>query len=114
MLTEFSNLGSSSSIPILQSEPACSSSEPARRSFLDAAQIKYQQTRVFHWNEIARKLETWTGWGGYYHRRLTQLYQSLVSPGQSVLEFGCSRGDLLAALNPASGVGVDFSEEMIR
>ena len=80
----------------------------------DAAQIKYQQARLLHWNEVARKLETWTGWGGYYHRRLTQVYQSLVAPGQSVLELGCGRGDLLAALKPALGVGVDFSEEMIR
>ena len=79
-----------------------------------AAQIKYQQARLLHWNEVARNLETWTSWGGYYHRRLTQVYQSLVPPGQSVLELGCGRGDLLAALKPALGVGVDFSEEMIR
>ena len=79
-----------------------------------AAQIKYQQTRLIHWNEVARKLETWTGWGGYYHRRLTQIYQSFVAPGQSILELGCARGDLLAALRPALGIGVDFSEEMIR
>src|SRR5215813_4206232 len=78
-----------------------------------AAQIKYQQARVRHWNEVARQLETWTGWGGCYHRRLTQVYQSLVPPGQSVLELGCARGDLLAALKPALGIGVDFSEEMI-
>jgi ubiquinone/menaquinone biosynthesis C-methylase UbiE len=79
-----------------------------------AAQIKYQQARLLHWDEVARNLETWTSWGGYYHRRLTQVYQSLVAPGQSVLELGCGRGDLLAALKPALGVGVDFSEEMIR
>lgn len=79
-----------------------------------AAQIKYQQARLLHWNEVARNLETWTSWGGYYHRRLTQVYQSLVAPGQSVLELGCGRGDLLAALKPTLGVGVDFSEEMIR
>ena len=79
-----------------------------------AAQIKYQQARLLHWNEVARNLETWTSWGGYYHRRLTQVYQSLIAPGQSVLELGCGRGDLLAALKPALGVGVDFSEEMIR
>src|SRR5690348_5580075 len=67
-------------------------------SCLDGAQIRYQQARLRHWNEVARKLETWTGWGGYYHRRLTEVYQSLVSPGQSVLELGCASGDLLAAL----------------
>ncbi len=83
-------------------------------STVDEAQIKYQQARLHHWNEVARKQETWTGWGGYYHRRLTQVYQSLIAPGQSVLELGCAGGDLLAALKPASGVGVDFSEEMIR
>src|SRR5215467_12557575 len=82
-------------------------------SSLDEAQVRYGQARRLHWNQVARKLETWTGWGGYYHRRLTQVYQSLVSPGQSVLELGCARGDLLAALKPAMGVGVDFSEEMI-
>jgi ubiquinone/menaquinone biosynthesis C-methylase UbiE len=83
-------------------------------SSVDAAQNKYQKARLYHWNEVARKLENWTGWGGYYHRRLTQVYQSLVSPGQSVLELGCARGDLLAALKPAFGVGMDFSEEMIQ
>jgi SAM-dependent methyltransferase len=84
-------------------------------SSADAAQIKYQRARLLHWNEVARNPETWTSWGGYYyHRRLTQVYQSLVAPGQSVIELGCGRGDLLAALKPALGVGVDFSEEMIR
>ena len=82
-------------------------------STVDASRNNYQQARLRHWNDVARKLETWTGWGGYYHRRLTQVYQSLVPPGQSVLELGCGRGDLLAALKPARGVGVDFSEGMI-
>jgi SAM-dependent methyltransferase len=31
-----------------------------------------------------------------------------------VLELGCGTGELLSALNPRRGVGVDFSEEMIR
>src|SRR6266702_2703725 len=72
-------------------------------SCVDAARIKYQKARLLHWNEIARKLENWTGWGGYYHRRLIQVYQSLVAPGKSVLELGCARGDLLAALKPGKG-----------
>ncbi len=83
-------------------------------SSIDAGQSEYQRARRRHWNEVARNLETRTSWGGHYHRRLIQVYQSLVAPGQSVLELGCAHGDLLAALNPALGVGVDFSEEMIR
>ena len=83
-------------------------------SSVDAAAIKYQQDRVLHWNGVARELKRWRNWGRYYHRRLTQVYQSLVSPGQSVLDLGCAHGGLLAALKPAVGIGVDFSEEMVR
>jgi ubiquinone/menaquinone biosynthesis C-methylase UbiE len=86
---------------------------PFNRS-IDAAQTKYQKARQLHWNEVARELEIRTGWGGYYHRRLIEVYQFLVAPGQSILELGCGRGDLLAALKPDLGVGVDFSEEMLR
>lgn len=35
--------------------------------------------------------------------------QFLIPPGKRVLELGCGRGDLLAALQPSYGVGVDFS-----
>jgi ubiquinone/menaquinone biosynthesis C-methylase UbiE len=94
--------------------PGHSTTTNSFSSSIDAAQSRYQQARVHHWAEVARKQETWVGWGAYYHRRLTQVYQSLVAPGQSVLELGCARGDLLAALKPASGIGVDFSEEMIQ
>ena len=33
----------------------------------------------------------------------------LVPPGKRVLELGCGRGELLSALEPSYGVGVDFS-----
>ena len=114
-LAEGTNLNARVDVTVNGEEHWCSrTTTPAFDTSVDAAQIKYQQARVDHWNEVARKSETWRGWGGYYHRRLTEVYQSLVSPGQSVLELGCGRGDLLAALKPASGVGVDFSAEMIR
>src|ERR1700686_5918118 len=32
----------------------------------------------------------------------------LIPPGKRVLELGCGRGQLLAALKPSYGVGVDF------
>ena len=37
----------------------------------------------------------------------------LIPPGKRVLELGCGRGDLLAALEPSYGVGVDFSPKAI-
>jgi SAM-dependent methyltransferase len=48
----------------------------------------------------------------FYQRLLHKHYTFLVPPGQSVLEVGCSLGDLLAAVKPARGVGVDFSSKM--
>jgi len=80
----------------------------------ETAQMRYSQSRMNHWDTIACQMDSWTGWGSYYHRRLTQVYQSLIAPGLRVLEVGCGQGDLLAALKPAVGVGVDFSREMIR
>jgi len=53
-------------------------------------------------------------WAWLYYRRLTEIFKFLVSPGQKVLEIGCGRGDLLAALDPSPGLGVDFSSEMIH
>jgi SAM-dependent methyltransferase len=41
------------------------------------------------------------------------LYSLLISPGLSVIEIGCGRGDLLASVKPTHGLGVDFSPEMI-
>ena len=37
----------------------------------------------------------------------------LIPPGKRVLELGCGRGDLLAALQPSYGVGVDFGARTI-
>lgn len=37
----------------------------------------------------------------------------LVPPGKRILELGCGRGDLLAALKPSYGVGVDFSARLL-
>ena len=81
---------------------------------LTEAQERYRAARLHHWDGVARQLETWKGLGGSYHQRLRCVYRSLVSPGQSVLEIGCARGDLLAELQPDNGVGVDFSPQMIN
>jgi SAM-dependent methyltransferase len=48
-----------------------------------------------------------------YHKLLHKYFKFLVPPGSRVLELGCGLGDLLAAVNPARGVGVDFSPAMI-
>jgi ubiquinone/menaquinone biosynthesis C-methylase UbiE len=79
----------------------------------DLSKDAYQQARIKHWDVVANKRDHWRGAGSWYHRRLNQIYQFLITPGQRVLEIGCGIGDLLAELQPARGVGVDFSPEMI-
>lgn len=81
---------------------------------INDAFLKYQQTRKDHCDANAQKMDSWKGLGGYYHDRLAQVYRFLVTPGQRVLEIGCGRGDLLASLAPSFGMGIDFSEEMIK
>src|SRR6478752_3877712 len=51
--------------------------------------------------------------GRYYQQLLRRYYAFWVPPGLNVLEVGCSLGDLLAAVKPARGLGVDFSQAMI-
>jgi ubiquinone/menaquinone biosynthesis C-methylase UbiE len=68
----------------------------------------YRDQRIAYWNSYTRRSSS-----NYYHRRLTEIYQFLIPPGQRVLELGCGEGDLIAALKPSTGVGVDFSPEMI-
>jgi SAM-dependent methyltransferase len=80
----------------------------------DPAESVYRAQRAAHWDSVARKRDRWAGWGGAYHRRLHRVYRSLVSPGLRVLEVGCATGELLAAVQPARGVGLDLSDEMLQ
>src|SRR6185503_20462823 len=81
---------------------------------VDLAEERSRGERRAHWDAVARRWERRRGLGGAYHRRLERVYGFLVPPGSRVLELGCGRGDLLMALRPASGVGVDFSPETLR
>ncbi|TAM45210.1 MAG: glycosyltransferase [Acidobacteria bacterium] len=80
----------------------------------DAARERYAAARIEHWDAVARTLDSRRGLGGGYHRRLAEVYRSLIPEGRRVIEIGCGEGDLLAALAPSFGVGIDFSGEMVR
>jgi SAM-dependent methyltransferase len=63
----------------------------------------YEQRAAFRLRESSR----------YYQRLLRRYYAFWVPPGLRVLELGSSLGDLLAAVKPGRGVGVDFSPAMV-
>src|SRR5688572_21130650 len=48
-----------------------------------------------------------------YLAELIRRYRFYIEPGARVLEIGVGTGDLLAALQPSRGVGVDISAEML-
>src|SRR4029077_63592 len=50
---------------------------------------------------------------GYFHRCLTRVVAHHVLPDSRVLDIGCGSGDMLSALRPAYGVGIDISSKAI-
>jgi SAM-dependent methyltransferase len=78
----------------------------------DKAYLQFQERRRRFWDDHALDLDTPPA--TYYHDRLEQVYRHLVPVGSSVIELGSGDGDLLAALEPKRGVGVDFSPQNVE
>ncbi|NMB53709.1 MAG: glycosyltransferase [Leptolinea sp.] len=89
-------------------------SEIKAKQTVDKPEYLYREARRAHNDATARGLDGWKGAGGYYHRRIHDVFKFLVAPEQKILELGCGQGDLIAALKPSLGIGLDFSTEMIR
>jgi len=56
----------------------------------------------------------WRKKNRYYYRWLDRTYAHNVRPGSRVLHVGCEAGDLLAAVEPAYGFGIDPDEKAIE
>lgn len=67
-----------------------------------------------YFDSIAMRWDRWQGHNRFYHQNIKQLIQFLVPVRASVLELGCATGDLLQAVQPSVGVGIDMSSEMVR
>jgi ubiquinone/menaquinone biosynthesis C-methylase UbiE len=75
---------------------------------------EYNAMRINHWDQIAEHVDVWRPWNKYYHHRLAEIYRFLIPPGTRVLELGSGSGDLLSAVKPSCGVGVDFSRQVVE
>jgi len=67
-----------------------------------------------YFNSIASQRKRWKKRRKYYNRSLEKYFSFIIPAGSRVLEIGCGTGELLHAVKPAYGVGIDFSEEMIK
>lgn len=77
------------------------------------AEQEYTMRRKAHWARLALGKVKPGHFARAYRKRLEVVFRHLIPRGSKVLELGCGRGDLLAAVGPEEGVGVDFCEEYI-
>ena len=66
-----------------------------------------------HIDAEAAKRAQWLKRAAFLHQEDLLYLKFLIPEGARVLELGCGTGDLLAALRPSFGVGVDFSDATI-
>src|SRR5438105_14767811 len=67
-----------------------------------------------YFDAFAPVREQWRNRNFGYHAELERCYRYYIPSGASVLEVGCGTGDLLAALLPSRGLGIDVSPKMIE
>lgn len=67
-----------------------------------------------HFDEIVNDYDKWKRKNSYYHETIKSFVRRQIRPGSSVLEVGCGTGDILAAVQPGQGMGIDISPEMVR
>lgn len=76
--------------------------------------MNHTQTISKHYDQLAAKRDHYRSSHAYYYSLLNQEYQYFIPKNKKILEVGCGTGDLLKALEPLVGVGVDLSPEMIK
>ncbi|HEV8037527.1 MAG TPA: glycosyltransferase [Bryobacteraceae bacterium] len=76
--------------------------------------LEFSRHRREYWDSVARSLDHSPRIRAYYRQRLIEIYRFLIPPGMRVLELGCGEGNLLAAVRPREGVGIDLSPLMIE
>jgi SAM-dependent methyltransferase len=62
----------------------------------------------------AQESDRWRRMNRYYYEEVERIVRFHVPRGMSVLEIGCGTGDLLAALAPSRGVGIDISPKALE
>lgn len=74
--------------------------------------IKHEKIKYF--NSIALERAKWRKRSAYYHRELEKYLRFLIPPNSCIIEIGSGTGELLKALNPSIGLGIDISSKIVE
>jgi glycosyltransferase involved in cell wall biosynthesis/SAM-dependent methyltransferase len=99
--------------------PACgaaggSAVSPAEANPLEARRRAHRTMTRAWFDRLAPERAAWRARNHYYYEAIERLARAIIPPGAQVLELGCGIGDLLAAVRPSLGVGIDLSEGMVQ
>ncbi|MFA5328696.1 MAG: glycosyltransferase [Prolixibacteraceae bacterium] len=75
---------------------------------------KGQQLLLDYFEKTASKRDQWKRRNRFYQKAIERQFAFIIPEGSIVLELGCSTGDLLNAVKPSNGIGVDFSENVLE
>src|SRR5438874_523812 len=78
-----------------------------------ALEQRRQRTRE-HLAKIAPRREGWIKHNSYYYESLGRLLRFLVEPQKQVLSVRCDTGNLLAAVEPSRGKGIEICDELVE
>ncbi len=73
-----------------------------------------KQALTDYFESAAPERLKWNSRNRYYHKLLERYYRFMIPPGKRVIEIGCGPGDLLSAVRPSYGVGLDISPTMVE
>lgn len=99
--------------PTVPSAPSRAALESVRSGLPPQTLDAYLGEWETFFDEYADTIDDWHHRNAGYHKAVASLGRFHVPPGMRVLEIGSGNGDLLAALEPSHGVGVDLSSRMV-
>ncbi len=69
---------------------------------------------IRYFDKIAQKRDAWKKRNRFYNNAIQKYFAFIIPEDSNVVELGCGTGDLLNAVKPAVGVGIDYSRNMIE